>query len=264
MSETPVQTAYPRDHVARVTLDRPETMNAYDEALLRTLVERLEALDSDDEIRAIVLTGAGDRAFCSGIDLEDMPVTPEMGFAEYEAGLGLFQDVVRTLRTIETPVIGAIDGYALGAGCDTALACDVRIVSETAAIGETFIDVGFVPGDGGAYLLSRLIGEARAKELIFTGRHLEGEEIVEWDLARECVPSEELLETAESVAAELTTQPPVALGLSKTLINESADVDLETAFEHATRAQRICAQTDDHEEAVAAFNSDRDPEFTGE
>jgi len=264
MSETPVQTAYPRDHVARVTLDRPETMNAYDETLLRTLVERLEALDSDDEIRAIVLTGAGDRAFCSGIDLEDMPVTPEMGFAEYEAGLGLFQDVVRTLRTIETPVIGAIDGYALGAGCDTALACDVRIVSEAAVIGETFIDVGFVPGDGGAYLLSRLIGEARAKELIFTGRHLEGEEIVEWDLARECVPGEELLETAEAVAAELTTQPPVALGLSKTLINESADVDLETAFEHATRAQRICAQTDDHEEAVAAFNSDRDPEFTGE
>ena len=262
--EPPVRVDRPREHVARVTLDRPAAMNAYDESLLRTLVARLEALDSDDDVRAIVLTGAGDRAFCSGVDLENMPLTPEMEFADYEAGLGLFQNVVRTLRTIQTPVVGAINGYALGAGCDTALACDIRIVSENAAIGETFIDVGFVPGDGGAYLLPRLIGEARAKELIFTGRHLEGEEIVDWDLARECVPADELLEAAESFAADLAAQPPVALGLSKSLVNESVDVDLETAFERATRAQRICAQTDDHAEAVDAFAEDREPEFTGE
>lgn len=262
--EPPVRVDRPREHVARLTLDRPDAMNAYDESLLRTLVARLEELDSDDDVRAIILTGAGDRAFCSGVDLENMPLTPEMEFADYEAGLGLFQNVVRTLRTIQTPVVGALNGYALGAGCDTALACDIRIVSENAAIGETFIDVGFVPGDGGAYLLPRLIGEARAKELIFTGRHLEGEEIVDWGLARECVPADELLETAESFAAELATQPPIALGFSKSLVNESADVDLETAFEHATRAQRICAQTDDHAEAVDAFAENREPEFTGE
>lgn len=264
-SETvPVRIEHPNEYVARVTLDRPDAMNAYDESLLRTLVARLEELDGDDDVRAIVLTGAGERAFCSGVDLENMPLTPDMDFADYEEGLGMFQNVVRTLRTIETPVVGAINGYALGAGCDTALACDIRIVSENAAIGETFIDVGFVPGDGGAYLLPRLIGEARAKELIFTGRHLEGEEIVEWDLARECVPDEELLETAESFAATLAERPPIALGLSKSLVNESADVDLETAFEHATRAQRICAQTDDHAEAVDAFAEKREPEFTGE
>lgn len=263
MNDAPVDVEYPRDHVARVTLDRPDAMNAYDESLLCTLVDQLETLDDDADVRAIVLTGAGERAFCSGVDLENMPLTPEMDFEEYEAGLGLFQNVVRTLRTIETPVIGAINGYALGAGCDTALACDVRIVSEEATIGETFIDVGFVPGDGGAYLLPRLIGEARAKELIFTGRHLSGEEIVEWDLAHECVPSGDLLSTSEAFAEELASQPPIALGLSKTLINESSDVDLETAFEHATRAQRICAQTDDHAEAVEAFGEERDPDFTG-
>ncbi|MDQ2050869.1 enoyl-CoA hydratase-related protein [Natronolimnohabitans sp. A-GB9] len=262
--ETPVRVEHPREHVARVTLDRPDAMNAYDEPLLRTLVSSLEDLDADDDVRAIVLTGAGERAFCSGVDLENMPLTPDMDFSDYEAGLGLFQNVVRTLRTIETPVVAAINGYALGAGCDTALACDFRIASENATIGETFIDVGFVPGDGGAYLLPRLIGEARAKELIFTGRHLEGEEIVEWDLARECVTADELLEAAESFAAEIAAQPPVALGLSKSLVNESADVDLETAFEHATRAQRICSQTDDHTEAVEAFAEDREPEFTGE
>lgn len=260
----PVRLEHPREHVARLTLERPDALNAYDESLLRTLVASLEELDADDEVRAIVLTGAGDRAFCSGVDLEEMPLTPEMAFADYEEGLGLFQNVVRTLRTIETPVVGAIHGYALGAGCDTALACDIRIVSDEAVIGETFIDVGFVPGDGGAYLLPRLIGEARAKELIFTGRKLEGEEIVEWDLARECVPADDLLEAADAFAADLAAQPPIALGLSKSLVAESFDVDLETAFEHATRAQRICAQTDDHAEAVAAFNEQRDPEFTGE
>lgn len=262
--DEPVCVEHPREHVARVTLDRPDALNAYNESLLRTLVDRLEELDSDQDVRAIVLTGAGDRAFCSGVDLENMPLTPEMEFAEYEEGLGLFQNVVRTLRTIETPVVGAVNGYALGAGCDTALACDIRIVSEEATIGETFIDVGFVPGDGGAYLLPRLIGESRAKELIFTGRKLEGEEIVEWDLARECVPQGELLEAAEDFAVELASRPPVALGLSKRLVGESLDIDLETAFDHATRAQRICSQTDDHEEAVTAFNEKRDPEFTGE
>lgn len=262
-TDGPVSIEHSREHVARLTLERPDSLNAYNESLLRTLVARLEALDSDPDVRAIVLTGAGDRAFCSGVDLEEMPLTPEMEFADYEKGLGLFQNVVRTLRTIETPVVGAVNGYALGAGCDTALACDIRIVSEDAVIGETFIDVGFVPGDGGAYLLPRLIGEARAKELIFTGRKLEGDEIVEWDLARECVPPGELIETAEGFAGELAAQPPIALGSSKSLITESFDIDLETAFEHATRAQRICAQTDDHAEAVDAFTEKREPEFTG-
>ncbi len=260
----PVDVDYTNEHIARVTLERPDALNAYNESLLRALVSTLQTLNDDPDIRAIILTGSGDRAFCSGVDLKETPLTPEMTFAEYEEGLGLFQNVVRTLRTMETPVVGEINGYALGAGCDTALACDIRIVSEDAVIGETFIDVGFIPGDGGAYLLPRLIGEARAKELIFTGRKLEGEEIVEWDLARECVPADKLLEVVEEFAIELASRPPVALKLSKQLVSESFDVDLETAFEHATRAQRICSQTDDHAEAVAAFNENRKPEFTGQ
>lgn len=260
----PVRVDRPRDHVATITLDRPDVMNAYNEQLLRAVVDRVTGLDGEQAVRAIVLTGAGDRAFCSGVDLHDMPITPDMDFAEYEAGLGLFQDVIRAIRTVETPVIAALNGYALGAGADTALACDARVAAEGAVFGETFIDVGFVPGDGGAYLLPRLIGEASAKELIFTGKHLTGQAIVEWGLARECVPDDEVVEAAETYAAELATRAPVALGLSKRLINESHDVDLETALSNATRAQRICAQTDDHAEAVAAFREDRDPEFTGQ
>lgn len=263
MTDAPLRVDRPADGVARVTLDRPDAMNAYDEALLVGLVETLETLDADDGVGAVVLTGAGDRAFCAGADLTELPLSPEMEFAEYEAGLGLFQDVVATVRSASVPVVAAVNGYALGAGCDTALACDFRVVSADATLGETFVDVGFVPGDGGAYLLPRLIGEERAKELIFTGRTLEGEEIVEWGLARSCEPPDDLAAAALSFAADLADGPTVAIAESKRLVNESHDVDLETAFDHATRAQRICAQTRDHEEAVEAFREDRDPEFEG-
>lgn len=259
---TPLQVDRLSDHVACVTYDRPDAMNAYDESLLRAAVDTFERLDDHEAVRAIVLTGAGD-AFCAGVDLKRMPLTPEMDFDAYEAGLGLFQNVVRTIRGIGTPVVAAVNGYALGAGCDTALACDFRIVSDEAIVGETFIDVGFVPGDGGAFLLPRLIGEARAKELIFTGRKLAGREIVEWDLAREQVPASDLVDAATGFAEQLAGRPPVALAQSKHLVNESFDVNLERAFADATRAQRICSQTHDHAEAVAAFTEDREPEFEG-
>jgi len=261
--DAPLDVECPCEHVALVRYDRPDSMNAYNEPLLRGAVETFDRLADRDDVRAIVLTGTGD-AFCAGVDLNEMPLTPDMDFAEYEAGLRLFQNVVRTLRGIETPVVAALNGYALGAGCDTALACDFRVTSDEGVIGETFIDIGFVPGDGGAFLLPRLIGEAQAKELIFTGRKLAGQEIVEWNLAREQVPAVDLVDAAVAFAEELAGQPPVALGQSKRLINDSFDVDLDQALADATRAQRICSQTDDHDEAVTAFREDREPQFEGQ
>jgi enoyl-CoA hydratase/carnithine racemase len=254
--------AYSHEHVATVTLERTDSLNAYNERLLGDLLPTLRDLDDAREVRAVVLTGTG-KGFCAGVDLDDMPLSAEQDLAEYEAGLGLFQEVVATLRGMGTPVVAAVNGYAMGAGCDTALACDFRIAGESATMAETFVDVGFVPGDGGAYLLPRIVGEAKAKELIMTGKHVSGPELVEWGLARECVPDDELHDAAVDFAAELASGPPVALGEAKALVNESFDVDLETAHQHATRAQRICSQTDDHEEAVAAFAADREPEFEG-
>ena len=253
---------HPEEHVARVRLSRPESLNAYNGTLLRDLVPTLRALDDDDAVRAVVLTGEGE-GFCAGVDLDDMPLSADQDLAEYEDGLGMFQAVVATLRGMGTPVVAAVNGYAMGAGCDTALACDFRIAGESATMAETFVDVGFVPGDGGAYLLPRIVGEARAKELIMTGKHVSGPDLVDWDLARECVPDDELQDAAVGFAAELAGGPPVALAESKHLVNEAFDVDLETAHRHATRAQRVCSQTDDHAEAVAAFAEDREPEFEG-
>ena len=252
----------PEEYVARVWLSRPESLNAYDETLLRDLVPTLRALDEDDAVRAVVLTGEG-KGFCAGVDLDDMPLSADQDLAEYEAGLGMFQAVVATLRGMGTPVVAAVNGYAMGAGCDTALACDFRVAGESATMAETFVDVGFVPGDGGAYLLPRIVGEARAKELIMTGKHVSGADLVDWDLARECVSDDELGDAAVGFAAELAGGPPVALAESKHLVNEAFDVDLGTAHRHATRAQRVCSQTDDHDEAVAAFAEDREPEFEG-
>lgn len=259
---TNVQVSEPVEYVATVELSRPEAMNAYNEALLTDLVETLDRLDDREDVRALVLTGDGE-AFCSGGDLKELPLSPEMDFAEYEYGLGLFQTVVRTLRTIGTPVVAAVNGYALGAGCDTALACDFRIAGESAVMGETFIDVGFVPGDGGAYLLPRIVGEQRAKELIFTGRTLEGEELAEWDLVREVVSDDSLEGEAVAFASTLAEQPPVALAESKRLVNDSFDSDLDQALQDAMRAQRICSQTADHQEAIQAFSENREPEFEG-
>lgn len=257
-----VDIEYPQEHVALITLNRPERMNAYNESLLRAVVDEFEELADTEAIRAIVVTGAGD-AFCAGVDLKDMPLSPEMEFDEYETGLGLFQNVVRTIRSVPIPVIAAINGYALGAGCDTALACDFRIAAEGAVLGETFIDVGFVPGDGGAFLLPRLIGEERAKELIYTGKKLTGPEIVDWDLARQVVSDDSLLDVALEFADTLAAQPPVAISQSKGLVNESFEMDLDSAFRAATRAQRICSQTRDHQEAVEAFQEEREPSFEG-
>jgi len=253
---------YTRERVARVQLARPDALNAYNEQLLHDLVETLRSLDEATRVRALVLTGEG-KGFCAGVDLEDMPLSAEQDLAEYERGLGMFQEVVATLRGIGTPVVAAVNGYAMGAGCDTALACDFRIAGESGTMAETFVDVGFVPGDGGAYLLPRIVGEAKAKELIMTGEHVSGEELAEWGLVRECVPDDELQEVATDFATELASGPPVAVAESKALVNEAFDIDLETAHEHATRAQRICSQTADHEEAVQAFAEDREPEFEG-
>lgn len=262
MVRSPVTKETAAEHVRTLTLNRPDVMNAYNEPQLTELVGALEDADADDAVRAVVLTGAGE-AFCAGIDLNEMPLDPGIDFAEYEAGLGLFQAVVRTLRSMSTPVVAAVNGYALGAGCDTALACDFRVAAESAVMGESFVDVGLIPGDGGTYLLPRLIGEERAKELVMTGRKLAGAEIDEWGLAREVVPDDELLDAAIEFAETLAAQPPVAVGEIKALVNESFDVDLEAALRRATRAQRIASETYDHEEALRAFQEGRNPEFEG-
>lgn len=251
------------DELRTVTITRPDSMNAMNREVLEELTNAFNEIETGDDIRAAVLTGEGEKAFCAGVDLTDMPLSAEQDLADYREGLGLFQGVVRSVRTADVPVVAAVNGYALGAGCDLSLAADFRIAGENATFAETFVDVGFIPGDGGAYLLPRLIGEANARELIYSGRHVDAEEAVDLGMAREVVDDDKLLDAATEYARDFATGPTVAHHHAKRLVNESFNVDLDTALEHAMLAQRECSQTDDHDEAVEAFAEKRDPEFKG-
>lgn len=247
-----------------VTITRPDAMNAMNRAVLEELSAAFDEIELGGDIRAAVITGEGEKAFCAGVDLTDMPLSPDQDLADYREGLGLFQNVVRSIRTADVPVVAAVNGYALGAGCDLSLSADFRIAAENATWGETFVDVGFIPGDGGAYLLPRLIGEANAREFIYTGRHVGAEEAVELGMARKAVSQDDLMDATIEYARNLATGPTVAHHHAKQLVNESFEVDLDTALEHAMYAQRECSQTYDHNEAVEAFSEDREPEFEGQ
>lgn len=252
-----------QENLRIVTITRPDAMNAMNEAVLREIAAAFNEIELGGEIRAGVITGEGDRAFCAGVDLQDMPLSPEQDLAEYDKGLGLFQGAVQSIRTCDVPVVAAVNGYALGAGCDLSLSADFRIAGENATFGETFIDVGFIPGDGGAYLLPRLIGEANARELIYTGRHVGPDEAVELGMARKSVAQDDVLDEAIDLASDFANGPTVAHHHAKQLVNESFETDFETALDHATFAQRVCSQTEDHQEAVEAFADKREPEFKG-
>lgn len=246
-----------------VTIDRPDAMNAMNQEVLEALDDVFTDIEPGDDVRAVVLTGAGDKAFCAGVDLKDMPLSAEQPLSEYREGLGLFQNAVRVVRNCAVPVVAAVNGYALGAGCDLSLAADFRIAGENAAFGETFIDIGFIPGDGGAYLLPRLIGEANARELIYTGRHVGPSEAVDLGMARKEVDQEDLLDEAVDYAEQFASGPTVAFHHAKKLVNDSFDTEFEQALDDAMYAQRECSQTHDHQEAVEAFAEGRDPEFKG-
>jgi enoyl-CoA hydratase/carnithine racemase len=258
-----------RDAVAVVTIDRPDRLNAYSPSMAAAIADLFEELDAQPDVRAAILRGAGDRAFCAGMDIETyLELSDEEGVGSVDTLLESTHNthrIVKTLRRVELPVVAAVGGYAYGGGMDLALACDFRIVAEDANLAQQYVNVGLVP-DAGAYLLTRLVGEARAKELIMTGEPIDGAEAAELGLAKEAVDGDEaaVREAALEFAETLAEGPTVAIGTAKQLVNESLEVSLETALAHAIEGERTCHDTRDHHEAIQAFDEGRDPEFVGE
>lgn len=258
-----------RGPVAIVTIDRPDRLNAYSPSMAAALADLVEDLDADDDVRAAVLTGAGDRAFCAGMDVQTyLELSDEEGVGSVDTLLESTHEthrVVKTLRGVELPIVAAIDGYAFGGGMDIALACDFRVVHEDAELAQQYVNVGLVP-DAGCYLLPRLVGEETAKELIMTGDPVSGTEAVEMGLAREVVDGDDadVTQAALEFAERLAEGPTVAIGTAKRLVNESLEVSIETALAHAIDGERTCHETLDHHEAIRAFDEGRDPEFVGE
>lgn len=253
--------------IATLTLDRPDARNAYSDAMLDGIVAALDAAEADDAVRCLVLTGAG-KAFHAGGDLKQMREGAGM-FAggpvalrrQYVAGI---QRIPRRLALFDKPIIAAINGPAIGAGLDLACMCDIRIASREAKMGSTFVKVGLVPGDGGAYFLARTIGFSRALALVLTGRLVGAEEGLAIGLVHEVVEADALMSVARRWAEEIAANAPLAVRMTKRAAYRSWDADMESALELAATYQGMVQNTADHREAVAAILGKRTPSFSGE
>jgi enoyl-CoA hydratase/carnithine racemase len=245
--------------IATITIDRPEAYNAFTKNTLVELNDAIGRATDDDAIYVVILTGAGD-GFCAGADVTDMPDWSDLTKEEYAGYLWTVQNVVRRLRSTPKPTIAAVGGPAIGAGCDFALACDVRVMGEEGLLREGFVRVGLVPGDGGAWLLPRLIGESKAREYLLTGVDIPPEEAVDVGLATEV--AEDSLAAARDLAEELLSLPALAVRNTNRLVDPG--MTFEDYCERAIEYQWECVNDPEHDEAVSAFREKRDPEFDRE
>jgi enoyl-CoA hydratase/carnithine racemase len=242
--------------IATITIDRPDVANAFREQTILELNAALRDTQDDEGVYVVELTGAGE-SFCAGADTTEMPDWDEQTKEEYAGYLWGVQNVVRQLRAMAKPSIAALSGPAVGAGYDFALACDLRVVGPDAFFREGFVRVGLVPGDGGAWLLPRLLGESRAKLYLLTGRDIDADDAVEFGLAAEQAP--EPVDAAHDLATELLELPATAVRATNRLIDP--DQSFEAYCERAIEYQWECVNDPEHHEAVAAFNEKRAPEY---
>lgn len=244
------------DGIATITIQRPDVYNAFTRNTVLELNDAVRTAETDESVYAVVLTGTG-KGFCSGADTTEMPNWDEQSPEEYGAFLWLIQQFVWNLRTMATPSVAAVNGPAIGAGCDFALACDLRIVGDEGVMREGFVNVGLVPGDGGAWLLPRLIGESKAREYLLTGRDIAPEDAVDIGLAVE--RADDALSAAVDLAAEIRDKPATAVQHTNRLVDPQQSFD--EYCRKAAQYQWECVVDDEHKEAVAAFNEGRKPEY---
>jgi enoyl-CoA hydratase/carnithine racemase len=256
-----------RGHVGLLTLNRPDSMNALGAPGDGDQVQAVcDAVNADRDIRCVVLTGAG-RAFSAGGDVKAMKAR-EGAFAGSGVSIrdgyrGNIHKVVRSIYGLEVPSIAAVNGAAIGLGCDVACMTDIRIAADTARFGVTFLKLGLIPGDGGAWLLPRTIGMSRACELLFTGDVIDAATAASWGLVSRVVPAASLLDEALALAEKIAAQPPHALRLAKTLLKQGQTTSYDTLMEMSAAAQAISHLTEDHMEGVDSILEKRAAVFSG-
>jgi 2-(1,2-epoxy-1,2-dihydrophenyl)acetyl-CoA isomerase len=258
--------------VARITLDRPEAGNSLTAEMRDHLADTFDELSATLGVRAVILTGAGDRHFCTGAGLggAQKPEPPRPGDAPDRA-LGDvarlvrrgWQRLVASILDCEKPVIAAVNGTAAGGGANLVLACDLVVMAEDARLIEVFVKRGIMPDAGAAYLLPRIVGPQRAKELMFFGEALSAADCERWGIANRVAPAGELQATVDELAGRLATGPSKAIAMTKWLVNRSHESSRHTAFDEESFAQEMVTGTADSAEGLAAFGERRAPEFRG-
>ena len=254
--------------IATITLNRPELRNPISEAdVIEALLDTLETIEGDPRVRVAILTGAG-KGFSSGGNINAMKPgsglnagLPARTRGNYKRGI---QRLPLAFAALEVPVIAAVNGPAIGAGLDLACMCDLRIAGESAKFAESFVKLGIIPGDGGAWLLQRVVGFSKAAEMSLTGDMLDAAEALACGLVSRVVPDTDLMDAARALAGKIAANPPFAVRMTKRLLWEGRRADLATVLEMSAAMQAVAHATADHEEAVAAFIEKRSPTFKGD
>lgn len=246
--------------IATITLNRPEVLNALSKEVVLEVLSALEDAGEDDNVRVVVLTGAGEKAFSAGADIKAM-----VGMNALKArSLSLMgEKLCCMLENLEKPVIAALNGYALGGGLEIAMSCDLRIASENSRVGQTEINIGLIPGWGGTQRLTRLVGKTKAKELVFTGRIIDAKTAELLGIVNMVVSAEKFREVVRQFALDLAAKAPVALMVAKTVIDKGAEIGLDSALALEREGFGVVASTEDLQEGVRAFTEKRKPSFKG-
>lgn len=246
--------------IGYVTINRPEVLNCFDYETLESLQEIVDAIHLDSNVNIVIFTGAGEKAFSAGADLKERKTLSEM---QVKRNVKAIRDVFNSIANLPQPTIAAVNGYAFGGGFELMLACDFSIAVEEAKMGLTETSWAIIPGAGGTQRLPRLIGEAKAKELIFTARKIAAQEAYELGILTKVAEKNVLMPSCEAFAAEMMKNGPVALKQAKYAISQGMNVDLQTGLAIESKAYELTIPTEDRLEALNAFSEKRMPQFKG-
>ena len=247
------------DRVAWITLNRPEAMNAQSDGLRMELVDALEKASEDEEVFVVVITGSGDKAFSAGADVAQYVTRVPSYVVAQKYILRPFE----LIRNMTKPVVACVNGLALGAGCELMISCDIIIAADDVKIGQTEVRVGLIPGGGGTQVLPRLVGEKKAKELIFTGRMISATEAMNLGIINQVVPREELRDATQKLVDELLRNSPAIIGLAKIAINRSLEIPLQAGMSYERDLFALAFSYDDQKEGAKAFLEKRKPAYKG-